>query len=164
MAQLFQKHWKLHLLLFAEGLTLKVFTRLMLCLQSSHLGHDGARLYHLDPRWIQEGSKHNWNQCWPLSLASNIQVSECLRLGLRPPKASSKLRAPSTPAKPQHCRAVPAAGRQHFSSQQGSSDVPGMQVAAERHEKPPGNVLIGFIACYLVHGVRYALSIFVVLR
>lgn len=31
----------------------------MLCLQSSHLGHDGARLYHLDPRWIQEGSKHN---------------------------------------------------------------------------------------------------------
>lgn len=121
--------------------------------------------------WIPDESKRGanittlflWNQCWPLSLASNIQVSECLGLGLRPPKASSKLRAPSTPAKPQHCRAVPATGRQHFSSQQGSSDVPGMQVAAERHEKPPGNVLIGFIACCLVHGMRYALSIFVVL-
>lgn len=52
---------------------------------------------------IPDGSKRGanittlflWNQCWPLSLASNIQVSECLGLGLRLPKASSKLRAPA---------------------------------------------------------------------
>lgn len=40
---------------------------------------------------------------------------------------------------------MPAPGSQHFSSQQGSSDAPGRQVAAKRHQKPPGNGLIGFI-------------------
>lgn len=94
-----------------------------------------------------------------MSLASNTQASKGLGLGLRPPEASSRLRALSTPAKlnyyviasfctaqrtdtPQHCRAVPAQGSQHFSSQQGSSDAPGRQVAAKRHQKPPGNGLI----------------------
>lgn len=145
----------------------------MLCLQSSHLGRAGARLYHLDLRWIRASSEHN-HTCSlksllalapisrAVSLASNTQVSKCLGLGLRPPEASSKLRALSTPAKlshyviaslctaqrtetPQPCRAGPAPGTQHFSSQQGSSDAPGRQAAAKRHQKPPGNGLIGFI-------------------
>lgn len=89
-----------------------ISTDLMVCLQNSHIGHVGASLHHLDPRFTQASSKHNHTHPleWILALQpisrvvglankhTSFQGTQRLGSGLRPPEASSKLRALIIPA------------------------------------------------------------------
>lgn len=135
------------------------------CLQSSHLGPAGARLYHLIP----DGSKPAANITtlksrlalapfrgqWAWPPTHRLRVLRTGTKNLLKPQARWEPSAPlpnwiitwlqalALPRGQTHHST--AAGRQHFSSQQGSSDAPGRQLAAKRHQKQPGNGLIGFI-------------------
>lgn len=164
----------------------------MLCLQSGHLGHAGARLHHLV---IPDGSKPAanittlvlWNQCWlwhPFRGQRAWPPTHrfgVLRIGTKTSWSLKQAESPQHPCQtelPQlQAFALPRGQTHHGTAElclhqavstSALSRAAAMLLAGRLLLKGIKSHLemgwLVLLACYLVHGVRFALSIFVLLR